>query len=155
MLGVSALDEWMTGVEYRSDTFFALIGSFGAVATMLFGAPTSPLVQPRNIIGGHIISVTVALGMDYLVYQDFLPIIPQWVANALVPALSTGLMTKVGLIHPPAGACATIYITGDDQVKNMGWMFFCIPVLVDCVLMIFLALFLNNLSRSRKYPQYW
>eukprot|EP00961_Rhodomonas_salina_P272411 3681151-Rhodomonas_salina.3 len=38
----------------------------------------------------------------------------------------------MGLIHPPAGACATIYISGNKQIKNLGWMFFVAPVLLDC-----------------------
>ena len=30
-----------------------LIGSFGASAVLAFGAPHSPLAQPRNLVGGH------------------------------------------------------------------------------------------------------
>lgn len=155
MLTICGIDLRMTGIDYRDDTLLALIGSFGAVATMLFGVPTSPLVQPRNIIGGHIIGVVCALSLDYITNEDYYPLIPQWIANALVPAVTTAIMTRMGLIHPPAGACATIYISGNKQIKNLGWMFFVAPVLLDCFLMIFLSLSINNLSRTRKYPQYW
>ncbi len=38
-----------------------LIGSFGASAVLLFGANESPLAQPRNLIGGHLVSALVAV----------------------------------------------------------------------------------------------
>ncbi len=41
-----------------------LIGSFGASSVLVYGAIQSPLAQPRNLIGGHVVSaiagVTVA-----------------------------------------------------------------------------------------------
>src|SRR5512141_1049552 len=33
-----------------------LIGSFGASAVLVYGAIKSPLAQPRNLVGGHILS---------------------------------------------------------------------------------------------------
>lgn len=33
-----------------------LIGSFGASAVLIYGAPHLPLSQPRNLIGGHLVS---------------------------------------------------------------------------------------------------
>lgn len=38
-----------------------LIGSFGASAVLLFGATDSPLAQPRNLVGGHLVSAVVAV----------------------------------------------------------------------------------------------
>jgi CBS-domain-containing membrane protein len=32
-----------------------VIGSFGASAVLIYGAIKSPLAQPRNLIGGHVI----------------------------------------------------------------------------------------------------
>src|SRR5512134_3032247 len=33
-----------------------LIGSFGASAVLIYGAIKSPLAQPRNLVGGHVLS---------------------------------------------------------------------------------------------------
>ena len=33
-----------------------LIGSFGATASLVFGAPAVPFSQPRNVVGGHFVS---------------------------------------------------------------------------------------------------
>jgi hypothetical protein len=41
--------------------FPLLIGSFGASAVLLFGANDSPLTQPRNLVGGHVLSAIVAV----------------------------------------------------------------------------------------------
>jgi len=73
----------------------------------------------------------------------------QWVATPLAPAVSTMIMAKTGLLHPPACAAAVIFLAGDPlvsfaskvvagndfahQVRNMGWLFIVIPVTFDCV----------------------
>jgi CBS-domain-containing membrane protein len=41
--------------------FPLLIGSFGASAVLLFGANESPLAQPRNLVGGHLVSAAAAV----------------------------------------------------------------------------------------------
>ncbi|WP_228453344.1 HPP family protein, partial [Chryseobacterium sp. CH1] len=45
-----------------------LIGSFGASSVLIYGAIQSPLAQPRNLIGGHVLSALVGV----TVYQ-FIP----------------------------------------------------------------------------------
>eukprot|EP00961_Rhodomonas_salina_P184901 2496444-Rhodomonas_salina.1 len=41
------------------------------------------------------------------------------------------------------------------QVKNLGWMFLAVPVLLDVGVIILMALIINNFSKSRSYPLYW
>ena len=38
-----------------------MIGSFGASAVLIFGAIFSPLAQPRNLVGGHVLSARVGV----------------------------------------------------------------------------------------------
>ena len=38
-----------------------MIGSLGASAVLVFGAPRSPLAQPRNLVGGHVLSALVGV----------------------------------------------------------------------------------------------
>lgn len=141
--------------SWRDDTLFALVASFGALAMMLFASPTSPLVQPRSVIGGHLIAVPAAIALDYLVADQYLGFFPQWLAVALIPGLAVVAMCLSGLIHPPAVACAIIYLEGGPEVKNARWMFLAVPVLLDSILMLCLALLINNASRTRQYPLYW
>ena len=51
----------------------------------------------------------------------------QWVANALVPTLGIVSMSYTGTTHPPAAACATVYIldsTGLETLKANLRVFF-------------------------------
>ena len=76
------------------------------------------------------------------------------VGAALVPALAIAGMTLLGCINPPAAAASLVYATGNARVKSAGWLF--IPVhLAGCAIMVLIAIFLNNLSAKRRYPQFW
>ncbi len=59
-----------------------LIGSFGASAVLVYAAIKSPLAQPRNLIGGHVISGLVGVAC----YQLFGGTI--WMAAALAVSLA-------------------------------------------------------------------
>mmetsp|Transcript_757 Transcript_757/g.1211 ORF Transcript_757/g.1211 Transcript_757/m.1211 type:complete len:463 (+) Transcript_757:2-1390(+) len=155
MLILSAADRGFTGIEYRDTSMFALLASFGAVSAMILSAPTSFYAQPRNILGGHVIASVATLTLDYFVNPEFFEIIPEWIGAAIAPAITTGLMTKFGLLHPPAVAVTVLYITSDEQVKGLGWMFFATPVLFDCFVAVFFGAALNNLSKYRVWPLYW
>jgi hypothetical protein len=47
------VDEYAFGGGY---TLYALLTHFSSVALLLFSTPTSPFAQPRNLVGGHLIS---------------------------------------------------------------------------------------------------
>ena len=43
-----------------------LVASFGASAVLIYGAPQAELSQPRNLLGGHIISALIGVSVyDY------------------------------------------------------------------------------------------
>lgn len=136
-----------------------LIGSFGALMTLLFGAPNSPLCQPRNVIGGCTIAALVAIVFGYLVHgageaNDQSGPLELWVAKALAPATAIAAMAKLGLTHPPAGAAAFIYITA-PPAASQGWMFILCPLLAGNVICCVMATVINNLSEKRQYPLYY
>ena len=58
-----------------------IIGSFGASAIMVYGEIESPLAQPRNLIGGHLLSAVIGV----FCYQILAPHL--WIAGAI---LNTG-----------------------------------------------------------------
>ena len=51
----------------QSDVVY-LIGSFGASSVLVYGVIQSPLAQPRNLIGGHLVS-----GLVGVTVQQFVP----------------------------------------------------------------------------------
>lgn len=123
--------------------FPLLIGSFGASAVLLFGANDSPLAQPRNLVGGHLISAVTAV-----------VIVALFGSNPYSIALTVGVvifvMYMTGTTHPPGGATALIGVQG-----NAGLDFILVPVLAGVLILLIVALFTNNLVRHRQYPKHW
>lgn len=123
--------------------FPLLIGSFGATAVLLFGANDSPLAQPRNLVGGHLISAVTAVVMVALFGSNPYSI-------ALTVGLAIFLMYMTGTTHPPGGATALIGVQG-----HAGLAFVFIPVLAGVLILLLVALFTNNVVRHRQYPKHW
>lgn len=127
----------------RMAGFPLLIGSFGASAVLLFGAVESPLAQPRNLIGGHLVSALVAVLTVYLGGSSPL-------AVALAVGISICLMYVTRTVHPPGGATALIGVQ-----SHAGAAFIFIPVLSGALILLLVALFSNNVVHHRQYPKHW
>jgi len=134
------------------DSFF-LLGSFGASAVLLYGAPQAEFSQPRNLIGGHVISAFIAVSL--------VKGCGQWLSIELICALSVSLsiiaMHFSRTMHPPGGATALIYAIGSEQVSALGWYYPLTPIGLGALIMLLVALFINNFSKNTKrhYPLYW
>lgn len=63
-----------------------LIGSFGATAVLVYGAIRSPLAQPRNVPGGHVLSALIGVCA-----QQTLGATP-WLAAAMAVATALAAM---------------------------------------------------------------
>lgn len=120
-----------------------LIGSFGASAVLLFGATDSPLAQPRNLIGGHLVSATVAVVVVLLLGSSPL-------AMTVAVGCSIFLMNLTHTTHPPGGATALIGVQG-----LAGPTFILLPVLAGALILLAVALFTNNVVYHRSYPNHW
>eukprot|EP00128_Syssomonas_multiformis_P002859 Colp12_sorted_trinity150504_noHs@16170 len=127
-----------------------LIGSFGATAVLLYCAFQSPLAQPRNVVGGHVISAFVGVCMRKA-FGDHLT----FLAAALSVSLAIVLMTVTRTIHPPGGATALIAVTGGPLIYNLSWLYIVFPVLTGIVIMLLVALVVNNADNARQYPHHW
>jgi CBS domain-containing membrane protein len=130
------------------DSLF-LVGSFGATAVLVYGIPNSPYSQPRNILGGHVLSAIVGVSCALLLRLQ-----PQLAAAAAV-SVSLIMMHLTQTIHPPGGATALIAVIGSDQIHEMGYKFVLTPIATGAVIMLVVAVLINNLSPYRRYPQYW
>lgn len=128
-----------------SDSVF-LIGSFGASSVLLYGNPQSPLSQPRNLIGGHVISAIIGVGI-YQLFPELLII-----SAPLAVSLSIFFMQVTKTLHPPGGATALIAVIGSSQIKSFGYWYAVFPVLSGALILMTVALVVNNLSSDRSYP---
>jgi CBS-domain-containing membrane protein len=126
-----------------------IIGSFGASAVLIYGAIRSPLAQPRNLLGGHILSAIIGVtAFQWLGGQP-------WLAAAVAVSISIALMHLTGTLHPPGGATALIAVIGGESVHNLGYLYVVIPTALGAGVMLIVALLINNISKSRKYPEFW
>jgi len=123
-----------------------LIGSFGASSVLVYGAIQSPLAQPRNLMGGHVVSAIVGVTVFKLV-PDIL-----WITAPLAVATSIVAMQITKTMHPPGGATALIAITGTAKIKELGYFYVLSPVLTGVLILFVIALVFNNLTQYRSYP---
>lgn len=126
-----------------------LIGSFGASAVLIYGAVRSPLAQPRNLIGGHVLSALVGV-LCWQLLQD----VP-WLAPAVAVATAIALMHATRTLHPPGGATALIAVIGSPDIHQLGFWYVLMPATLGPLIMLAVALLINNIPRSRRYPESW
>jgi CBS-domain-containing membrane protein len=126
-----------------------IIGSFGASAVLVYGAIKSPLAQPRNLIGGHIIGGLIGVACYKLFGAT------PWVAGAFAASFAIAAMLVTKTLHPPAGATALIAVIGGKKVHDLGFLYAFIPAGLGALILLIIALLVNNMSKNRKYPEYW
>lgn len=123
----------------------AVIASMGASAVLLFALPHGQLSQPWPVIGGHVLSALIGVACA------------RWIASPEVAAacavgLAIAVMHQLKCIHPPGGATALTAVLGGQAVHEMGYHFVLLPVLLNCVVMVGLAVAINLAFRWRRYP---
>lgn len=128
-----------------NDTLF-LIGSFGATSVLIYGAINSPLAQPRNLIGGHVISAIVGVSFCKLFPNEL------WLSSALSVSVSIVAMQITKTLHPPGGATALIANIGSEKIRLLGYYYVLSPVLSGVFILFIIALIFNNITKHRSYP---
>jgi len=126
-----------------------IIGSFGASAVLVYGAIASPLAQPRNLCGGHFFSALIGVACFKV-----LPEMPE-LASALAVSLAITVMHLTRTLHPPGGATALIAVIGSERIHDLGFYYAVVPALSGALLMLVVALLVNNLAPTRQYPEFW
>ncbi len=136
----------------HTDIIF-LIGSFGASAVLTYGAPLAEFSQPRNLVLGHVVSALVGVTVF-----KFVPGVDQMAITCAL-AVSTAVlgMHVTRSLHPPGGATALIAVIGTDKVHKLGYWYVIFPVFLGAMVLLAVALLINNLSTNpkRHYPVYW
>lgn len=145
----------MGALTVVGEQFFAphdlhlMIGSFGASAVLVFGAPRSPLAQPRNLLGGHVLSALVGVSC-WKLFHAF-----PGLAQSLAVALAIALMHLTRSLHPPGGATALIATLGSAETVRLGYWFVLMPAAIGPLVLLLVALVVNNLPTTRRYPEIW
>jgi hypothetical protein len=112
LVGILLIEAIMTTETVFRDVYNGplIIASFGATAILIYGAVDSPLAQPRNVFGGHIISAIVGVAITrlfvlddaYMGYLENRSFPPGPFFNAGI-CMSTAILAQfvTGTVHPP------------------------------------------------------
>lgn len=120
-----------------------VLGSFGASCVLLFGFPDNPFSQPRNVIGGHVL--TSLTGLVFLTAFGH-----AWWSMALAVATAAALMHLSRTLHPPAGSNPVIVM-----LSSPGWTFLLTPTLIGAAILVAVAVLFNNTDARVRYPKHW
>lgn len=117
-----------------------IMAPFGASCVLLFAVPGSPLSQPANVVGGHVVTTLVGLIMRLWLPDD-------WWALAFAVGLAIAVMVALRVTHPPAGANPLVVFATDP-----GFGFLVLPVLAGSLFLVALAVTFHRLT-GQAYPQ--
>ncbi|CAA7620734.1 HPP family protein [Magnetospirillum sp. UT-4] len=118
-----------------------LIAPLAASAVLVFGVHESPLAQPANVIGGHLLSTAIAL-----VLAEVLP--PGWWTLPLGVGLAIAAMAVARVTHPPAGADALVVLA-----LHPGWWYLVFPILAGSVAIVLAGVIVHRWLPPRgHYP---
>jgi CBS-domain-containing membrane protein len=120
-----------------------ILGSFGATCVLLFGFPDGPFSQPRNIIGGHLL--TTLTGLLFLKLCG-----PGWLPMAAATACALMLMIQTHSVHPPAGSNPVIVF-----MAQPGWTFLLMPTLAGACLLVLIGWLYWRVMQRKKWPASW
>lgn len=116
-----------------------MMAPFGASCVLLFSVPNSPLSQPVNVIGGHLLSAFVGLAL-----RTLLPDV--WWAAGLAVGIAIAAMAALRVTHPPAGANPLVIFAADPDI---GYLL--TPVLSGAGILVAGATIFHRLSGT-PYP---
>jgi CBS-domain-containing membrane protein len=122
-----------------------LMAPLGASCFLIFAVPDVPFAQPRNVVFGHLLSSLVGL-----IFVNYVGVGPIQMGVAVGVASAVMLYTRTS--HPPAGADPLVVMIAAGK---LGWSFLATPVLVSTVILVLVALLVNNVGKDKAWPKYW
>ncbi|WDL84408.1 HPP family protein [Aeromonas bestiarum] len=139
LFGTAFVCQWGLGLNVHW-----LIAPMGASAVLLFAAPASPLAQPWSILVGN--GVSALMGV---ISAQLIPDMALASAAAVMLAIAAMFLTRS--LHPPGGAVALTAVIGGEGIRQLGVGYVLLPVLLNSLLLLMLALLYNRLL-GRRYP---
>lgn len=118
-----------------------LIPPMAASMALVAGAPTLPLAQPRNVVGGEFISALVGVVVGTLSHS-------MWAA-AIAGGLALGAMLATRTSHSPAAATAVI-----GTLTASGRVDFVVLAALAAIVLVAAGWIRSKLS-GMAYPTYW
>ena len=123
----------------------AIVPSMGAAAVLLFAVPHGPMSQPWALLAGNLLSALVGVCCARWIDNIF-------IAGALAVGLSIAVMHVCRCLHPPGGATALAAVVGGEAIRELGFSYALLPILLNCTVLFGVAMVFNNIFSWRRYP---
>jgi len=136
---------WISQQFSLSPAFPILIASMGASSVIVFIIPSSPLAQPWPLVGGQLVSTVIGVLCAQLVSDTAF-------ASAYAVAGSVLAMLLLRCLHPPGAAAALAPVLGGHPITALGYGFVLMPVGINVVTMLIIALVINRWLLRHEYP---
>lgn len=117
-----------------------LIPPLGASCFIAFVIPESAFAQPRNIIGGHLLSSMIGLLFSYTLGM-------QWWSFALAVSIAIAAMQILRILHPPAAADPILLM----MQGAISWDILLTSVLGGSITLAVIATLFNKLIIQHRY----
>ena len=105
-----------------------VVGSLSSSACSVFAIPSSVAANPRKIIGGYVIGLSVGLLVHFMIamlsiHMDKLSVHPHffWIFASIGVGLTMTIMALTGLEHPPAVGAAIVLVLNVEG-DHVFWM---------------------------------
>ncbi len=121
-----------------------ILASTGASAILIFALPFSPVSQPWNLVGGHLVSAFVGVSCYYLVPNPIL-------ASSLAILFAMFLMHYLRCMHPPGGATAIAAVMGGPNVHALGYAFVVVPVFFNAIILLSIAMAIGTFREENPF----
>jgi len=135
---------FFTNTILAADDMPLILASTGASAILLFSLPFSPVSQPWNLVGGHLVSAVVGVSCYYLVSNELL-------AASLSIPFAMLFMHHLRCMHPPGGATAITAVVGGANVHALGYAFVIIPVFINAIILLSIAMAIATFRDENPY----
>ena len=136
---------WVSRQFALTPAYPMLIASMGASAVILFIIPNSPLAQPWPLVGGQLVSTVIGVACAQLVSDTAF-------ASAYAVGGSVLAMLLLRCLHPPGAAAALAPVLGGHPITELGYGFVLMPVGINVVVMLMMALVINRWLLRHEYP---
>jgi len=78
-----------------------------------------------------------------------------WLAASVAVATAIAVMHVTRTLHPPGGATALIAVIGGESIHAAGYWYVLAPAGLGAAILLIVALPVNNIPKSRRYPEFW
>ncbi len=140
-----AMVAWVSQTAGGTGGLLFMAASMGSAAVLLFATPHAPQAQPWALIGGHLVSATIGVFCAQVIPEMSL-------AAAAAVALSILAMFFLRCLHPPGGAAALGAVLGGSEILELGYGYVLMPVGLNVLVVLVVALIVNNILPGRRYP---